>query len=47
MHLTKRGGMWFWRIGPFGGSFFRTSKPLRHKRLERPTIDVSGGMLGL
>jgi len=20
--MKKRGGMWFWKVGPFGGSFY-------------------------
>jgi len=25
--VNKVGGIWFWRLGPIGGSFYRTSKP--------------------
>ena len=35
--VNKVGGIWFWRLGPIGGSFYRTSKPdyWEEERLDR------------
>jgi hypothetical protein len=27
MKFEKHGGMWFWRVGRFGGTFYVTRKP--------------------
>lgn len=35
--VNKVGGIWFWRLGPIGGSFYRSSKPdyWREEQLDR------------
>jgi len=37
MKFEKHGGMWFWRVGRFGGTFYVTRKKLtwRQERLRR------------
>lgn len=35
LSLRKRGGMWFWRLGPLGGSVYVTRKTAAQKAAER------------
>jgi hypothetical protein len=35
MALTKRGGIWFWRLGRFGGSFYMAGRPSVDREYER------------
>ena len=39
--VNKVGGIWFWRLGSIGGSFYRTSKPdyWEAERLDREEVN--------
>jgi hypothetical protein len=35
MTIFKRGGMWFWRLGPLGGSFYVSHKSTNQRAFDR------------
>ena len=46
IYLRKSGGMWFWRVGCLGGSFYLSRKPAKSSRpVNAP--DLSGGFIGV
>lgn len=34
MLFHRHGGMYFWRVGSFGGSFYHTRKPAKQRAME-------------